>query len=175
MKASDTRADGGFSLVELVFAVSILVMLTGAISPALMQYVEKGRERRDSQNIEMLYNAVSSALIDEIAYDSLKAGMGNDGIYSSPIDAEKLFLSDDGFSEAIRDYMPTAPVLISKKATGKDGRYVIMVSVSEEVDDETGIRCIKPCVWAGNAERAVSTDLISGDVPVWLKTGSAEG
>ncbi|MCR5178835.1 MAG: prepilin-type N-terminal cleavage/methylation domain-containing protein [Lachnospiraceae bacterium] len=175
MKVSDPHASGGFSLVELVFAVFILVMLTGAISPALMQYVEKGRVRRDTQSIEMLYNAVSSALVDEIAYDSLKAGMGADGVYSSPIDAEKLFLMDDGFSEAVRDYMPTAPVLMSKKARGKDGRYQIMVSVSEKIDADTGIRSIRPCVWAGNAERAAGADLISGDVPDWLKTEAAEG
>ena len=122
----------------------------------------------------MLYSAVSSALVDEIAYDALRAGMGTDGVYSSPIDAERLFLLEDGFSEALRDYIPTAPVLMSKKARGTGGKYVIMVSVSEEIDAETGIRCIKPCVWAGDADRAASSDLIAGDVPGWLKTGAAE-
>ncbi|MCR5674503.1 MAG: type II secretion system GspH family protein [Lachnospiraceae bacterium] len=172
LPASDrtARSCAGFSLLELIIAVSVLVMMTGALSPALVRYIEKGRERRDTQNIEMVYSAVSGALYDEIAYDALRSGLSENGVYSAPIAVSTLFLQEDAFSEAVKDYIPTPPRLISREARGKNDSNEIMVSVRERVDDATGIRELQTAVWAGDGGHCVDKGYVSGILPETVKT-----
>ncbi len=163
MHRSD-RANAGFSLVELVIAVSVLVMMTGALSPALIRYVEKGRERRDAQNIEMVYSALTGAMYDEIAYDAVRSRL-QDGIYSAPIAVSTLFMQEDGFAEAVRLYIPTPPRLISREARGERDDYEIMIGVREDVDRNTGIRTMQTAVWAGDQEHSAGDDYEAGVLP----------
>ena len=163
MHRSD-RWDAGFSLVELVIAVSVLVMMTGALSPALIRYVEKGRERRDAQNVEMVYSALTGAMYDEIAYDAVKSRL-QDGIYSAPVAVSALFMQEDGFAEAVKLYIPTAPQLISRDARGAGDNYEIMISVREEVDQNTGIRTMQTAVWAGDRDHSAGEDYEVGVLP----------
>ncbi len=166
------RRNAGFSLVELIISVSIMVMMTGAITPALMRYVEKGRERRDTQSIEMLYSALGGALYDEVAYDAVKSGLEKKGIYSAPIAASALFLQDDAFADAVRDYIPTAPELTSASAQGRGASYEIMLYITETIDPETGIRAIKCAVWAGDADHCAGSEYISGILPAFVTVDS---
>ena len=163
MLRSDRR-NAGFSLVELVIAVSILVMMTGALSPALVRYIEKGRERRDAQSVETVYSALTGAMYDEIAYDAVKCRL-QDGIYSAPIAVSTLFMQEDGFAETVKLYIPTAPKLISHDARGEGDDYEIMISVREDVDQNTGIRTMQTAVWAGNETRCAGEDYEAGVLP----------
>ncbi len=159
------RRRAGFSLIELVIAVSIMVMMTGAVSPALVRYIEKGRERRDAQSIDMVCNALGGALYDEIAYDAVLSSLSAGGVYAEPLTVEAFFSMDDSFSEAVRYYIPTAPRLASKAAIGPDGDYEMMMSIRQVIDADTGIRTMKTAVWAGNKQHCADKTLQSGVLP----------
>lgn len=68
MKALLTRKkknDKGFSLIELIIAIAILVILTGLLAPNILRYVEKSREAKDMQTLDTVYEAVQIALTEE--------------------------------------------------------------------------------------------------------------
>ncbi|MCR4763625.1 MAG: type II secretion system GspH family protein [Lachnospiraceae bacterium] len=167
---SKESRDAGFSLIELVIAVSILVMMTGVLSPALIRYIERGRERRDAQNVEMVYSAAGGALYDESAYDALKSGLAKNGVYSAPFAVSALFLQEDAYADAVRDFIPTAPVLVSAEAMGADHDYEIMLCIRELVDEQTGIRTVVIGAWAGDASHCAGRDYACGVLPEGVTT-----
>lgn len=68
MKALLTRKkknDKGFSLIELIIAIAILVILTGLLAPNILRYVEKSRVAKDMQTLDTVYEAVQIALTEE--------------------------------------------------------------------------------------------------------------
>lgn len=66
----------GFSLIELIIAIAILVILTGLMAPQFMRYMEKARESKDMQALDTVYGAVQTALADEEGYKEIKAEKG---------------------------------------------------------------------------------------------------
>lgn len=65
------KRDKGFSLIELVIAIAIMVILAGLLVPQVTQYIEKSREARDVQAMNMVYTAVQGALTNEDAYHDM--------------------------------------------------------------------------------------------------------
>lgn len=61
----------GFSLIELIIAIAILVILTGLLAPQFMKYIEKSRLAKDLQSLDSVYTAVQGTLADETAYAGL--------------------------------------------------------------------------------------------------------
>lgn len=61
----------GFSLIELIIAIAILVILTGLLAPQFMKYIEKSRLAKDLQSLDSVYTAVQGTLADETAYTGL--------------------------------------------------------------------------------------------------------
>ena len=55
----DKGNNKGFSLIELIIAVAILVVLTGVLAPQMVKYIEKSRETKDMQLLDSIYVAVS--------------------------------------------------------------------------------------------------------------------
>ncbi|MEG2452687.1 MAG: prepilin-type N-terminal cleavage/methylation domain-containing protein, partial [Clostridium sp.] len=62
----------GFSLIELIIAIAILVILTGLLAPQFMRYMEKSREAKDMQVLDTVYSGVQVALANEKAYDEVQ-------------------------------------------------------------------------------------------------------
>ena len=62
----------GLSLVELIIVVAIIAILSAAVSPALIRYIEKSRKRLDVQSATVIHDAVLYSLAneDEDVYDS---------------------------------------------------------------------------------------------------------
>ena len=58
------RSGGGFSLIELIIAIAILVILTGLLAPNILRYVEKSREAKDLQTLDTLREEITLAVID---------------------------------------------------------------------------------------------------------------
>lgn len=65
MKKRDNK---GFSLIELIIAIAILVILTGLLAPQFMRYMEKSREAKDMQTLDTFYSSVQIALSGEKSY-----------------------------------------------------------------------------------------------------------
>lgn len=61
----------GFSLIELIIAIAILVILTGLLAPQFMRYMERARESKDMQSLDTVYGAVQTALANEEAYQAV--------------------------------------------------------------------------------------------------------
>jgi|GEM_PF-1087723 len=52
----------GFSLIELVIVITIMVVLTALLAPQLLRYVEKAREAKDAYTMDEVVKAVNLAL-----------------------------------------------------------------------------------------------------------------
>lgn len=87
MEKNDNR---GFSLIELIVAIAILVILTGLLAPQFIRYVEKSREARDRNTLDAVYVAVQAALADETVYDSVAKSGGYHGTLEGTEKIEKL-------------------------------------------------------------------------------------
>lgn len=84
----------GFSLIELIIAIAILVILTGLLAPQFMRYMEKSREAKDMQVLDTIYGAVQVALTNEDAYEEIVAGVGLPNLTAKGINLAELSNSD---------------------------------------------------------------------------------
>ena len=55
----------GFSLVELIVVIAIMVVLVGVLAPTLLRSVERSRESTDLQTLDSIREAVMVATSDE--------------------------------------------------------------------------------------------------------------
>ena len=63
----------GFSLIELIVALTILAIATTVLAPSLIQYVEKTRAKRDDSAMNDVVMAIENALSDPIVLNELTA------------------------------------------------------------------------------------------------------
>lgn len=54
----------GFSLIELIIAIAILVILTGLLAPQFMKYIEKARWAKGVQTLDSVYSALQVAYVE---------------------------------------------------------------------------------------------------------------
>lgn len=69
----------GFSLIELLIAITVMVVLVGLIAPYVIRNVDRAREVRDMQTIDSIYEGINAALTDEDAYDSFMEQIAETG------------------------------------------------------------------------------------------------
>jgi prepilin-type N-terminal cleavage/methylation domain-containing protein len=92
----------GFSLIELIIAIAILVILTGLLAPQFMRYIEKSRVAKDMQTLDTVYEAVQAGLTNEDAYEEFATAYG----------------SSDGFNGTLNDlYTNNSKLAAELKAT----------------------------------------------------------
>lgn len=78
MNKKRNRNNKGFSLIELIIAIAILIILTGLLAPQFMKYIEKSRLAKDMQTLDTVYTSVQGAIADEDAYEGLLDIMNTD-------------------------------------------------------------------------------------------------
>lgn len=95
----------GFSLIELIIAIAILVILTGLLAPQFMKYIEKSRLAKDLQSLDSVYTAVQGTLADETAYAGLvtKYKKGTAGLNIETGVSLKTILADGNLADASDD------------------------------------------------------------------------
>ena len=73
MKAKSKKLNNkGFSLVELIIVMAIMVILVGAVAPQVFKYVERAREAKDLQLVNTAFTAVQTAVLSsEVAVEKV--------------------------------------------------------------------------------------------------------
>jgi prepilin-type N-terminal cleavage/methylation domain-containing protein len=69
MKNQKSMGNKGFSLVELIVVIAIMVVLVGVFAPQFFKYVEKARISTDIQNLDQIKTAVEVYLADNSVDD----------------------------------------------------------------------------------------------------------
>ncbi|MCA8948813.1 MAG: type II secretion system protein GspG [Planctomycetes bacterium] len=75
------RSDGGFTLVEVIVVLSVILLLTGIAVPMLSSYMEDGRRARAETEARMLGAAVMSFYKDTGVYPTRDSSGTNDRLY----------------------------------------------------------------------------------------------
>ena len=70
------KADGGFTLVELIVVIAILAILAGTAVPAYTGYINKANEAADQQLLAALNTAYASACMEKGEYDMTNLSFG---------------------------------------------------------------------------------------------------
>ena len=72
----------GFTLLELVISVSVLVILTGVTAPVFTKYIEKAREQRYITEAKSVFRALQFYLmdLDAVSYTHLDVYKRQHGI-----------------------------------------------------------------------------------------------
>ncbi|MDE6516413.1 MAG: prepilin-type N-terminal cleavage/methylation domain-containing protein [Acetatifactor sp.] len=100
MKNKKRIDNNGFSLVELIIVIAIMVVLVGVLAPQYLKYVERGRESADLSNIDIMVSAVEIYNADPnnqpvsgtitatngavVVADAIKPALQDAGITTSP-------------------------------------------------------------------------------------------
>lgn len=96
----------GFSLVELIIVIAIMVILVAVLSPVFTKYVERGRKSTDIQSASEIATAVQTALVDP--FPPAGTTTPSDGVFDGD------YISDHGI-----DSVTSAPkVKSTDKAAG---------------------------------------------------------
>lgn len=121
----------GFSLVELIIVIAIMAILSGALAPQLMKYIEKSRVSTDTSNCDAIKSVVNTTLASEDAYAeitenstitiSAAANIAYDGSTAFEADASK-------FKKEFESILGTKPTV---KAKGKT-KFVATITVDAE-------------------------------------------
>lgn len=124
----------GFSLIELIIAIAILIILTGLLAPQFMKYIEKSREAKDMQTMDTVYASLQAALANEGAYDIVIERTGQDTTNSVYIATLEEVLDDqDAFGLELKGLLGEAGYsLKSKKAKGGEICFIIKYNSGEE-------------------------------------------
>lgn len=72
----------GFSLVELIIVIAIMVILVAVLAPQYLRYVEKSRVSTDTQTAVEFINALQVAASDP------DANLGSTGTYQVSVDSD---------------------------------------------------------------------------------------
>lgn len=120
----------GFSLLELIVSIAIMAVLSGMLAPQFFQYIERARETRDVQTLQVVYTAVQAALSDEEAYEDLCESADaetakEDWIYCDTLEQ---VLENGVFGEEVEELLGISgdAELLSRKA----GNGVVCVRIS---------------------------------------------
>lgn len=133
----------GFSLIELIIAIAILVILTGLLAPQFMKYIEKSREAKDIHAMDTVYSSVQAALGNEQAYDEMIKETDKDAsnnIYATSLSAlqdEEESTDLPMFKAEMKSLVGADAKLISKKATAV-GEICVAIQYVEGEDVTIG-------------------------------------
>lgn len=120
----------GFSIVELIVAVAIMVVLVGLLTPAYLHYIEKTRAGVDENTAEEIRRATETIILSggyEVT-DDVVVTFSKNGIQ---------IVTSDSYANALekelKDLFPNFPSVVPESKKYKDAVY--SVSLSEETMD----------------------------------------
>ncbi len=122
----------GFSLVELIVVIAIMVVLVGVLAPTLLRSVERSRESTDLQTLDSIREAVVVATSDESVYSEVSNGVIID---LGKGDSASLSSSDlSSYTKLQEELSATLTSSITMKSTnGKSGNIYIVITKNSAV------------------------------------------
>jgi len=157
----NTDTDKGFSLIELIIAIAILIILTGLLAPQFMKYIEKSRKAVCMNNVDVVISEYQVAVIEdrdikpEKVLDDMVKNRGlecpSKGEYSIIHTGDELFVvncSVHGNSEGVSS---------DPKITIGDGVYNTILKFAEEYTVDEIIKMFKD---AGLPTNSIRNDTI---------------
>ena len=129
----------GFSLIELIIAIAILIILTGLLAPQFMKYIEKSREAKDVQAMDTVYSSVQAALANEAAYDAM-VELTKSGAYKETL--EEALDNKTSFGVELKSLLGSKSLELKSKKATTDG--VICIAVEYQEDEEEVVTGINP-------------------------------
>ena len=123
----------GFSLVELIIVIAIMAILSAALAPQLMKYIEKSRTSTDSSSCTSIESCVNAALAEENIYKEVAAAGGSTGVVvniSFPSDALTI-AATPACADLEAELTKTLGTLKAPKQTGKT-HYVVEIQTHQD-------------------------------------------
>lgn len=130
----------GFSLVELIIVIAIMAILSAALAPQLMKYIEKSRVSTDASSCSSIESCVNAALAEEDIYKEV-AGEGAAGFVILTITipentalAASHIESTATSAKLKQELVSTLASLKAPKQTGKKS-YIVEIDTKEVAAD----------------------------------------
>lgn len=60
------KRNRGFSLIELIIAIAILIILAGLLAPQFMKYIERSRQAKMMHTLDSLYEGLNVAYVEAL-------------------------------------------------------------------------------------------------------------
>lgn len=172
------KAEGGFTLVELIVVIAILAILGGVAVPAYSGYVEKANRAADEQLLAHVNQAFAAACIengtDAVLLDSAYATLNDDGTVAAVYRTQ----AGDSYNVAFDKYYDMdedGAFKIFKMLTFKEGMFVegnslyanLIAVLQEKYGDELAALKLSAFVTELGTESLLSiigsaSDLIAG-------------
>lgn len=162
----------GFSLIELIIAIAILVILTGLLAPQFMRYMEKSRESKDMQVLDTIYSAVQTALAEEGAYTEIKENIATTEtdlatLVGAGMSIEDIMATSGAFAEEVGATLGSIDVT----STEYPGSVWSSKAVTEALATDTNGAFVQinpdtlqVSVWVGQAASGTDNALQAADV-----------
>lgn len=147
MRRREKKNNKGFSLVELIVVIAIMIVLVAVLAPVLSKYVEQSRRATDVQNA----NTIAEAILIEVADNSSYA----DKLSTTPAELKKGESDDGNVPSAIAE----VPDVKGKLYT--DGKFFVSYDSSKN----------KASVYIGTAADKLTGDLTTETAAEAYKTG----
>ena len=106
----------GFSLVELIIVIAIMAILVGVMAPQLIKYVEKTNESSDTQLMDTIRTALTTAAMDP---DVVRAGGGISGGTGQTVSG---CIDGTEAQAVVSDILGINPANVSEKLKSKVGK-----------------------------------------------------
>lgn len=168
------KSNKGFSLIELIIAIAILVILTGLLAPQFMKYIEKSRLAKDLQALDSVYTAVQGSIADEKAYtalvakhkDSIEEGVTLESILA--LANAKEDKNKDAFADELNTILGVKTEDLkfqSKVANALDGGGEVYISIDSQM--QVGVWYGKSTLYANDSDLGI--ELKVGLIPDTVK------
>ncbi|MBE5935119.1 MAG: type II secretion system protein [Lachnospiraceae bacterium] len=136
----------GFSLVELIIVIAIMAILSAALAPQLMKYIEKSRVSTDDSSCTSIETCVNAALAEEAVYKQLaEAGGAGNLVFNVDFSSADAMPSDGSnitmevgtgaFDKLVTEL---ASSLGSLKAPKQTGMKYYVIEVESALDSASG-------------------------------------
>ena len=135
---SKTTNNKGFSLVELIIVIAIMAILSAALAPQLMKYIEKSRQSTDASTCKAIETCVNTSFTNDYVWTDVSNNWksGRDWLifYVKRDEASgKLFFK--GIAKNGNFRRELEPLLSSLKNPKQTGKNSYKVSIDLEITE----------------------------------------